>query len=354
MLTLEKLKAKGIVFEGAKGVMAYDSVNGKIRTDFSKTKLAMDAAMQTQANVGYPASFFQYIDPQIVEILFGVTNANKLAPEVKQGTWEQEYYNYAVEERIADVTAYSDRTENVTTDVNYEYNVRELARFQTVIQFGDLEVDKANTAKIALQSRKQLAGADIIARKQNQFYLYGVSNKQNYGILNEPNLNPSINPSTVTIGGSSYTTWADKVNNDPANAGNHVYNDVLKLWSELSSKNGGNISQNERVILAVSNSVVSYLSAPNQFGLTALQMLKQNFPNLEVVQLPELSTQAGEEIKMIIPSLYGVDTMNVAFADKLRVGRIVQTVSGQKLKMVGTSWGCILKRSSLISTMLGV
>lgn len=354
MLTLEKLKAKGIVFEGAKGVMVYDSVNGKIRTDFSKTKLAMDAAMQTQANVGYPASFFQYIDPQIVEILFGVTNANKLAPEVKQGTWEQEYYNYAVEERVGDVTAYSDRTENVTTEVNYEYNVRELARFQTVIHFGDLEVDKANTAKIALQSRKQLAGADIIARKQNQFYLFGVSNKQNYGVLNEPNLNPSINPNTITIGGSTYTTWADKTSNDASNAGNHVYNDVLKLWSELSSKNGGNISQNERVILAVSNAVVSYLSAPNQFGLTAIAMIKDNFPNLEVVQLPELSTNAGEQIKMVIPSLYGVDTMNVAFADKLRVGRIVQTVTGQKLKMVGTSWGCILKRASLVATMMGV
>ena len=354
MLNLEQLKAKGIYVEGAKGIMAYDTVNGKIKTNFSKTALAMDSAMQTTANVGYPASLFQYIDPQIVEILFGVTNANRLAPEVKQGTWEQEYYNYAVEERISDVTAYSDRTENVTTEVNYEYNVRELARFQTVIQYGDLEVDKANQAKIALQSRKQLAGADIIARKQNQFYLYGVSNKQNYGILNEPNLNPSINPNSITVGGNTYTTWADKVANDTASAGNHVFNDVLKLWSELASKNGGNIDQNERIILAVSNAVVSYLSAPNQFGLTAMQMIKDNFPNLEVVQLPELSTQAGEQIKMIVPSLYGVDTMNVAFADKLRVGRVIQTVSGQKLKMVGTSWGCILKRASLVATMMGV
>ena len=354
MLNLDQLKAKGIYVEGAKGIMAYDTVNGKIKTNFSKTALAMDSAMQTTPNVGYPASLFQYIDPQIVEILFGVTNANRLAPEVKQGSWEQEYYNYAVEERISDVTAYSDRTENVTTEVNYEYNVRELARFQTVIQYGDLEVDKANQAKIALQSRKQLAGADIIARKQNQFYLYGVSGKQNYGILNEPNLNPSINPNSITVGGSTYTTWADKVAHDTASAGNHVFNDVLKLWSELASKNGGNIDQNERIILAVSNAVVSYLSAPNQFGLTAMQMIKDNFPNLEVVQLPELSTQAGEQIKMIVPSLYGVDTMNVAFADKLRVGRVIQTVSGQKLKMVGTSWGCILKRASLVATMMGV
>ena len=60
-----------------------------------------------------------------------------------------------------------------------------------MIEYGDLEMDKANTAKIALQSRKQLAGADIIARKQNQFYLQGVSGKINYGILNEPNLNAS-------------------------------------------------------------------------------------------------------------------------------------------------------------------
>ena len=350
MLTLEKLKAKGIVFDGAKGVMAYDAVNGHIKTNFAKTKMAMDSALQTTPNISYPASLFQYIDPQIIEVLFGVTNANKLAPEVKQGSWEQEFYNFVVEERIADVTAYSDRTENVTTDVNYEYNVRELARFQTVVQFGDLEIDKANTAKIALQSRKQLAGADIIARKQNQFYLYGVSGLQNYGVLNEPNLNASISP--ITIGAN--TTWSAKTTADPDNAGNIVYNDILKLWGELSSKNGGHISQSERIILAVSNSVVSYLSMPNQFGLTAEKILKDNFPNIEIVQLPELSTNAGEEIKMIVPSLYGIDTMNTAYADKLRVGRIIQTVSGQKMKFTGTSWGCILKRASLVATMLGV
>jgi hypothetical protein len=354
MLNLDQLKAKGIVVEGAKGVMAYDTVNGKIKTNFSKTALAMDSALQTTPNVAYPASFFQYIDPQIVEILFGVTNANKIAPEVKQGTWADEFYTYTTEEAIGDVTAYSDRTENVTSEVNYEFQTREQARFETILQYGNLEVDKASQAKIALASRKQIAGANIIARKQNQFYLYGVSGKINYGLLNDPNLNASINPNTITIGGNTYTTWADKTANDAQNAGNHVFNDVLKLWSELSSKNGGNIDQNERIILAVSNNVVSYLSAPNAFGLTAMAMIKDNFPNLEVVQLPELSTQAGEQIKMIVPSLYGVDTVNLVYSDKFRAMQVVQTVSGYKQKLVSTSYGAVVKRSSLIATMNGV
>ena len=348
MLNLEQLKAKGIYVEGAKGIMAYDTVNGKIKTNLSKTALAMDSALQTTPNVGYPASFFQYIDPQIVEILFGVTNANKIAPEVKQGTFADEYYSFV------DVTAYSDRTENVTTEVNYNFQTREQARFETIIQYGNLEVEKANQAKIALASRKQIAGANIIARKQNQFYLFGVSGKINHGLLNSSDLNPSINPNSITIGGSTYTTWADKVAHDASNAGNHVFNDVLKLWSELSSKNGGNIDQNERIILAVSNNVVSYLSAPNQFGLTAMAMIKDNFPNLEVVQLPELSTQAGEQIKMIVPSLYGVDTVNLVYSDKFRAMQVVQTVSGYKQKLASTSYGAIYKRPSLVATMMGV
>lgn len=354
MLNLEQLKAKGIYVEGAKGVMAYDTVNGKIKTNLSKTALAMDSALQTTPNVGYPASFFQYIDPQIVEILFGVTNANKIAPEVKQGSWADEYYTYTVEESTGDVTAYSDRTENVTTEVNYNFQTREQARFETIIQYGNLETDKASQAKIALASRKQIAGANIIARKQNQFYLYGVSGKINHGLLNSSDLNPSINPNSITIDSKNYTTWADKVAHDASNAGNHVYNDVLKLWSTLSARNGGNIDQNERIILAVSNNVVSYLSAPNQFGLTCEAMLKQNFPNLEIVQLPELSTNQGEGVMMIVPSLYGVDTVNLVYSDKFRALQVVQTVSGFKQKLVGTSYGAVYKRTSLVCTMYGV
>ena len=67
----ELAKERGIVAPYAKGFMAYDSVNGNIRTDYNKTArmLAQDAAI-TPANVGVPSAFTAYIDPKIVQILF--------------------------------------------------------------------------------------------------------------------------------------------------------------------------------------------------------------------------------------------------------------------------------------------
>jgi hypothetical protein len=57
---------------------------------------------------------------------------------------------------------------------------------------------------------------------------------------------------------------------------------------------------------------------------------------------------------MIVPSLYGVDTVNLVYSDKFRAMQVVQTVSGYKQKLVSTSYGAVVKRASLIATMMGV
>lgn len=348
MITLQDLKAKGIVFEGARGVMAYDA-NGK--TDFQKTvtNMAMDSALNP--NVGFPGSFFQYVDPQITEVLFGVTNAARLTGgDVKQGSWEQEFYNFPVEEVHGGVTGYNDFDDASSVDVNYNYPVRELGRFQATLKYGDLESAKASVAKIELASRKQLAAAKVIAEYANSFYMHGISGKQNYGILNDPNLNAAISP--ASIGGNS--TWASKIAANPGDAGNIVYNDINALFAELSSKNGGHVDANSRIILGISNSMASYLNTPNQFGATAEEMLKKNFPNLEVVQVPELSTAQGEQLYMLLPEVAGQQTCTTAFADKLRVGRLIPFTSSFRQKAVGTSWGFILKVASAVARMQGI
>ncbi len=82
---------------------------------------------------------------------------------------------------------------------------------------------------------------------------YGVAGKKTYGLLNDPNLPVSASPNSITIGGNTYSTWADKAGHDAANASNHVYNDVLKLWNTLCANNGGNIDADSPIVLAVSN-----------------------------------------------------------------------------------------------------
>lgn len=85
-LDLEKARELGISSPYAVGFMPYNEVNGKIRTDLdaAKRQLAMDSASVTTPSVGAPSALYTYLDPRIVEILFGVTNANRFFAPVKK------------------------------------------------------------------------------------------------------------------------------------------------------------------------------------------------------------------------------------------------------------------------------
>lgn len=348
--TLKDLERYGIKAEGAKALMAYDSVNGVIQTNYDRTaNMAMDAAI-TATNNGFPSVYGTFIDPKVVQVLFAKMAATELATETKVGTWTDEFYNFPLEEIAGNVTGYSDYANGVSSDVNYEYPVREQYRFQTAIKYGELETDKAAVAKIALASRKQNAAAEIIARFENKAYLYGIKGKRIYGLLNDPNLNSTISP--VSVGGKS--TWADKQAASPDDFANVVFNDVAKLMNELFAGNGGNIDANSEMVLGISNAKAAYLQAPNNFGLTAAAMLKQNYPNLCIVQIPELSTASGDELYLIVPSLMGDATASVAYAEKFRLSRLIAHETSFSQKAIGTTWGAIIRRPALIVTMTGI
>ena len=262
---------------------------------------------------------------------------------------------FPVEEYAGDVTPYNDYQNGVTTDVNYEFPVREQLRFQTTLTFGDLEAEKASSAKIGLINAKQRASAEIIAQESNRFYLYGVQGKKIYGLLNDPNLNATISPINIAPSGQTgITTWTDKMSSQSSTFANIAYNDINALWTELCSKNGGNIDANTPMILALSNKMLPYLNTPNSFGLTAAKMIKDNFPNIEIIALPELSTSAGERVLLEVPELMGVSTVDCCYSDKYRLGRLVAKTSSYEQKAISTTWGAVVKRPSLIATMLGI
>ncbi len=338
-LDFELARQKGISSPYAVGFMPYTVKDGRITVDYAAAsrQLAMDAAASTAPNIGAPAALYTYIDPRIVQVLFGVTNASKFFAPNKVGSWEQDFATFEVEEIEGNVTAYNDYADGVTTDVNYNFPSRQIYRYQTTIKYGDLESDKASAAKIPLVSRKQFAAAEIIARAENKFQMYGVKGIQSYGMLNDRK-----------------STWADKVAASPAEAANIVYNDVSKLWSALTANNAGHLETNAPIVLGVSNKMISYLTIPNQYGKTAKVLLTENFPNLEIVQVPELSTASGEMLYMTVRDLYGDETGWTAFAEKFRMGRLIPELSSYKQKASAATWGCVIRRPSLVATMLGI
>lgn len=350
-LDFENAKEKGIVAPFASDFMAFDSVNGRDSINFKKTaeNLAMDAALNN--NVGLPAAFYQYISPEIVPVLFAPNNATKLARETKYGDFTTEFMQFPVEEIVGGVQPYSDYDDAVSTDVNYNFPVRENFRFQTTIKFGDLEAEKAAVAKIQLAARKQKAAAAIIAKASNRFYLFGVAGKQTYGLLNDPNLNSAISP---VADSQSATTWAAKTAADPTAAANIVFADINKLVAELSRTAGGHFDANSPMVLGISNEMAPYLNLASQFGVTARQLIKETYPNMEVVQIPELSTVSGEELYLTMGEVDGIAVAETAYSEKYRLGRLIPETSSFKQKASGATFGGVVKMPAFIATMTGI
>lgn len=355
-ISFEKAREVGLSSATATDFMKYETVNGQIKVDYDATEqaLAQDADLITTPNVNVPSALVTYIDPQVVPILFSSMNTTKVFRETKKGSWTDKSFQFPVEEYVGGVTAYSDHAENITSDVNNEWVERGNFLFQTVLEYGELEEAMAGRAKLSLASQKQRSASFNIAKAHNNINLYGVAGRNIYGMLNDPNYNATITPTVVTVGGNNYTAWSDKLQYDAGNIGNHIFNDIAKLWGELADKNGGNIDQNSPLVLGISNSIAHYLTIPNTYGLTAQAMLKTNYPNLTIVQIPELSSGGTNTLYLTVPELFGVRTAEFAYTEKMAFGRIVPELSSYKQKVRAGSCGFILKRPSLVARMTGV
>ena len=338
--------------QSGQSFLPYKEVEGKIEVDLAKAEanLAQDAAMVTVANIGAPAALYTYIDPRVIPILFAAKNSTKFFKDQKIGEWTDEFLTFQTEEVAGQVGVYSDYGDGPSSDVNFGYPVRQNFRFQTTIKYGDLEVEKASRAKLNLVASKQRSASEILARARNKFNLYGVKGMSIYGMLNDPNLPSPITPQEV--GGK--TKWAEKCAAAPSEAANIVYNDVNLLITELMKANGAMLEQDAEFVLGVSNNMFAYLTNSNMYGKTAQQMLKENYPNLEIVQLPELSTKQGETLYLTVRSLLSQETGAAGYTDAMKFGRLVPHLSSFSQKACATTCGTVIFRPSLVAQMLGI
>lgn len=306
--------------------------------------MALDAALVTTPNAGVPVELLTFFDNRAIEILTAKLSATKIFNEVKAGTRADMVRKFRVIEKTGYTQPYSDYANNGKADVNYNFPSRENYLFETTIAYGDQEIAETSRAKISLVSDKQAAAAKAIAVDTNRFYMNGVAGLRNYGILNQPNLPAAI---VAANGAAGTATWSTKT-------GMEIYNDIVAMMSDIASRTEGNVDQETKYKLVVGPSSNAELNKLNAFGTeTVLALIKRNFPNLEVVVAPEYD-DTTKKIQLIALDVDGTPTGEMAFSEKLVAGRLIPDLSSYRQKFMAGTYGCVVYRPVLVSTMTGI
>jgi len=324
-------------------------------------KLAMDAqpAAATDPNSAVLAMLTTYIDPNVFNILFSPLKAARVLSEERKGDWLMETAAFPVVEHSGEVSSYGDYNNSGRASANTNWPQRQAYLFQSIVSYGDRELERAGLARINWVSELNRSAADLLNRFQNLTYLYGVQGLANYGMINDPNLPAPLTPAPKANGGVTWFTSGGAVN---ATA-NEVYNDIVSIFEALVTANQGLIDKESKLKLVMSPGSSVALTFTNTFNVNVEDLLKKNFPNLTIETVPQYGTQttansqgnaAGNLLQMIADDVDGQKTGFCAFNEKLKSFPIVREMSAYKQKQMSGTWGSIIRMPVAFSQMLGV
>jgi hypothetical protein len=327
---------------------AMDYLPEEFKQDFEG---ALDAqpTLATTPNAGIPAFFTQLFDPEVVRILQTPNFGAKILGEQKKGTWVDQTLLIPVVENTGYVASYGDWNTNGRADVNEQWEQRQSYLFQTMIEYGDLEVERASAAKLQLVSEKQTAAAKIMDKFMDYTYHFGVAGLQNYGMLNDPALPAALTPSTKAVGG---VKW---INTGVVTAtALEIYTDFQMLFNQLTTISSGYITEDSSFIFVIPNTVSAAMTAVNSFGITIRAFIKESFPNVEYLVDPRYATGAGNVVQLIAKDFDGNSTGYMGFNEKSRDHNTVRMHSSVSQKRTAGTWGAIIRYPLAVAQLLGV
>lgn len=334
-----ELAAQGIVIP-----MAMDNgwlPEGDIRYN-ADAALAMDAQSAAVLSVsgGIPAFLTNYLDPDVITVLVTPTKAAQILGETKKGDWTTATAMFPVVEQTGETSAYGDYSNNGSSGANLNWVSRQSFLFQTITQWGELELARAGAAKIDYASQINAASAMVLQKFLNKTYFFGVNGLANWGLLNDPSLSTPIGP----VGG---TQWSTK-------DGGAIYTDILALFGQLVTQTAGLIDMDAPMTLALSPAMSVNLAKTNQYNVNVTDQLKKNFPNLRVETAIEYATTGGQLVQLIADSIQGQKTGYAAFSEKMHAHPVVVQLSSYQQKKSGGTWGAIIRMPLAIAQLLGV
>jgi hypothetical protein len=129
---------------------------------------------------------------------------------------------------------------------------------------------------------------------------------------------------------------------------------IQELFEPLQVQSGGIIDQEFELKCGLAPTALSDLSKTNIYGLSPIAKLKEIFPNIEFITVPEFDTAAGRLVQLWAPRIEGQDTATCAFTEKMRAHAIERYSSYFRQKKSAGTWGAVIFRPFGVSQMLGV
>ncbi len=319
--------------------------NSKTKQGYDDVQVALDEALQTTPNIGVPSALTAFVDTSVSTVLYSPTRLTEVFPEIQKGTWTTAYSIFPVEEATGEVAGYSDFATNGMSSVNATYPTRPQLRLQTNIRYGDFETEVAAEAKLNLVASKQKAAAKTVVLAQNAIYAYGVAGTEIYGYLNDPNKTAAI---VAPNGASGQSEWSTKDSTE-------MYEDIVYMIGEFAKANDL-LQPDMPFVLSVAPESAVQLTKATTFNVSALDMIKKNYPNLRMVTLPELQGDdlRDTSVEITLDEIQGEQVGLNGFGEKYRVGRTVAHESWFSQKISFSTYGCIIKHYEACFTMIGV
>ncbi len=293
------------------------------------------APLLTAPNAGILSMFTTFVDPRVIDVVVQPMKAAAIFGETKKGSWTDDFLQFPIAESTGETSSYGDFSENGVSGTNVNWETRDTYYYQTIIELGEREVGRAGAAKLDWVTRKQISASLTLNKFQNKSYFNGIANLRNWGILNDPSLLPSL----------PLPTWAGQ-------DGAFVYSAIASIYALLISQTGGLIDREEPMILLLSPTAEAAFTRTNQYNVNVSDQLKKNFPNMEVQTAPEMSTTAGEVIKLIVKSYEGVDTVEPTFTEKMRVHPMILGLSSWRQKRSQGTVGTVIYRPIMVASAL--
>jgi hypothetical protein len=323
-------------------------------------ELAYDAApaLTTTANASIPSILTTFLDPTQIEILFAPLTATEILGERREGNWVQDTVMFLVTEKTGEVSSYGDYSEDGLSGANTNYPQRQNYIFQTIVQYGDRELERAGLAKLNWASEQNKAAAWAINNFQNLSYFYGIAGLQNFGMINAPGLSAPLTPALKAAGGNAWI-----VNNVVVATANEIYDDILSLFIELVNQSAGNIKMDTSMVLALSPLSQAALAQVNSFNVDVSDLLKKNFPKIRIVTAIQYQAKStanpqgnvgGNLVQLYAENVEGQKTGFCAFSEKMKTMPLIRGMSSYRQKMYAGTWGAVIWQPFAVAQMLGV